>query len=298
MKNYLLFAAYLFFSAPVWACFHFSKDFRGQLREGKQEFLVFHDGENAHMVLKTELSAEKYPKEIAWVVPFPSVPSKYQEVEGPLFQEIQELFSPDEDNLLAEARDGGFGNVKSAKGIKVHEVVTAGDYKVQPIEILSEDGGEELNQWLTKNKFNPMPKEKQMRYLKKGAAFLAIRMSMNRPNAYTLKSRPLHVTYKSTDISVPLLFTHDGREFDASIYVYTQRENKEKLSRFYLDTHDSRQYAREHKRPILENMIGDKSGWITRYSGTGLNSKNKKLTLLTEDPTFKSCDLLNLKKCP
>lgn len=268
------------------ACLHYPKSYKSQLTEGMQEFFLFHDGKSAHMILRTELSANKFPKEIAWVLPFPSLPSKYEEVDGPLFQELSALFE-------SRATDRGFGSkgMPATEGIgsnsiKVHEKVVVGNYQIQPIEILSDKGGQELNNWLTKNKFNPMPQDKQTRYLHKGAAFLAIRMEMNRPDAETFLSKPLHVTYPSDTLAVPMLFTHEGRKFDMDIYVYSQKEMKLELGKLYFDRRETVPYKRKRLKPIMENLIGDNPGWITRYSARELNSKEKPLKALKQDPSF------------
>lgn len=294
MKNYLLFIMIYLTGADSSACIHFPAENRFAIVEGLQEFLLFHDGKNAHMVLKTELSAEKFPQEIAWVLPFPSLPSQYKEVDGPLFMELAQFFP--NDGALYKGRDGGFGaslGIAKSAGIKVHEKVVTGDYEVQPIEILNESKGDELNQWLAKNKFNPMPKEKQKRYIKKGAAFLAIRMKMNKPGQSAIVSRPLHVVYPSETLSVPMLFTHDGRTFDMDIYLYSHKELKTDLTKLYFNAAKSAPYKRERLKPMVENLIGDHSGFITKYSAKGLNSADKDLRKLSEDPSFSKGVLLN-----
>ncbi len=279
--------SYLLLASTTWACIHYPADFKASLAEGKQEFFLFHDGQNAHMVLRTELTAKKFPKEIAWILPFPSIPSKFDEVDGPLFMELRQLF-PSHDLLemgnskgRPATADGG-----GSDGIKLHQPVSVGDYQIQPIEILDEKSGKELNKWLKLNKFNPMPSDKQKRYIKKGAAFLAIRMKMNSPGGGKLLSRPLHVTYKANTLSVPMLFTHDNRIFDIDIYVHTQTENKQDLSKMYLDRENSVAYKREHLRPMVEQLVGERSGWITLFKAKELNSKSKKLSSLKNDPSF------------
>lgn len=286
MKIQLLFVVILFLVKNAFACLHFSKDFKGSLTEGTQEFLVFHDGQNAHMVLRTELMAKKYPKEIAWVLPFPSLPSKYEEVEGPLFFELDQLFPEKKVDYASSKGMPSAAGFEGRGGVKIHQSVTVGNYQIHPIEILNEKSGEELNQWLTKNKFNSMPKDKQKRYIKKGATFLAIRMNLNRPSGRSLQSRPLHVVYKSENLSVPILFTHDNRVFDLKLYVFTQKEINTDFSGLYLDRIGSVPYKNEHLRPMIDSFIGGKVGWITYYNGKELNSSKKKLNLLTEDPTF------------
>ncbi|MBL7554329.1 MAG: DUF2330 domain-containing protein [Bdellovibrionaceae bacterium] len=273
------------------ACLHYPDSKKIKITEGLQEFFVFHDGENAHIILRTQLSASKFPKEIAWVLPFPALPAAYKEVDGPLFQELSQQFVQFESNLMQKGRGGALGNDGGGAGIKVHDQVQVGGFQIQPIEILKETGGDELNTWLQKNKFNPMPVDKQKRYLKKGAAFLAIRMKMNKPGEADLVSRPLQVMYPATSIAVPMLFTHEGRTFDMDIYVFSSKEMKTDLSKQYLKKVATVPYSREHARPMIESIIGERKGWITKYSGKELNSVTKKLSQVTQDPVFSKADL-------
>lgn len=282
----------MFVSSQSIACLHYSDSDKIKITEGLQEFFVYHDGKNGHMILRTQLSAKKFPQEIAWVLPFPSLPSSYQEVDGPLFQELSHLFPQ---NLSNDGMQKGRGapalESSGGAGIRVHDKVQVGGFQIQPIEILKESGGEELNGWLAKNKFNSMPADKQKRYLKKGAAFLAIRMNMNKPSETDLLSRPLHVTYPTDRIAIPMLFTHDERTFDMDIYVFSKKELKKDFKKLYLDKIAFVPYKRERLRPMIENLIGDQEGFITKYSGKEMNSGTKKLSLLKEDPVFSKSDL-------
>lgn len=273
------------------ACLHYSDSDKIKITEGLQEFFVYHDGKSGHMVLRTQLSAKKFPQEIAWVLPFPSLPSSYQEVDGPLFQELSQLFSPYMNDGMQKGRGAPDLAASGGAGIKVHDKVQVGGFEIQPIEILKDNGGTELNHWLSKNKFNPMPIDKQKRYLKKGAAFLAIRMKMNKPGEADLLSRPLHVVFPTDKIAVPMLFTHEDRTFDMDIYVFSEKEMKQDLSKLYLNKIGSVPYKREHLRPMIENLIGERKGWITRYSAKELNTRSKKLSLLSQDPAFLKSDL-------
>lgn len=273
------------------ACLHYPTSNKIKITEGLQEFFVFHDGENAHMILRTHVRSSQFPKEIAWVLPFPTLPAAYKEVDGPLFQELSQQFVSFESNSMQKGRGVTLGTDGGGAGIKVHDQVQVGGFQIQPIEILKDTGGDELNTWLQKNRFNPMPVDKQKRYLKKGAAFLAIRMKMNKPGETDVLSRPLHVMYPATSIAVPMLFTHEGRTFDIDIYVFSAKEMKTDLSKLYLNRVGSVPYSWERARPMIENIVGDRKGWITKYSGKELNSENRKLSQLKQDPVFSKADL-------
>jgi hypothetical protein len=269
------------------ACLHFPVNYKGNLREGLQEAFLFHDGGNAHLVIRTNLNADQFPKEIAWVLPFPSLPSAYEEINGPFFERIMGLMRNVNDGMkFGEARGGGVAKgAKSATNIKVHQLVEAGSYQIQPIEILNDQASQELTDWLKKNKFNPMPANLQKPYLKKGAAFLAIRMQMDHPGG-ELRSKSLHVTYKADNLSLPIRFTHEKRTFDLDLYVFADKEIKKDLSQFHLNWVDSAAYENKGLMPFVDAVIGKRNGVFSLYQARGLNTPTKKLSKLSADPSF------------
>jgi hypothetical protein len=277
-------------SAQSQACFHYDKNFNGKLNESRKEVFLFHDGQEAHMVIRTNLSAKKFPKEIAWVLPFPSMPTKMEEVDGPIFEEISGLM-PSSKLMIGRAFGKGAGPDLAGSAIKVHDTVILSNYVIQPIEITKDGSTSEFNAWLAKNKFNPMPLENQKYYLKKGAVFLAIRMNMNRPTEASLRSRPLHVAYKSDEVSVPIKFSHDSRKFDLDLYVFSKRELKKDLGKMYLNIADSVTYKNERLNPMMDNLIGGVSGYLTHYKATELNADGKSLKALAQDPSFSKAEL-------
>lgn len=271
-------------SSTAFSCFHFPKNYVGALTEGRKEIVLFHDGKNAHMVIRTTLTSNKFPKEIAWVLPFPSLPSKYEEIDGPFFEELNRILP---DNNLGE---GSFGEGRVAlyksSGIKVHDAVVLGHYVIQPIEILKEGSGKELNAWLQKNKFTGMPYDNQKYYLRKGAAFLAIRMKMNRPASNTITSKPLHIVYVADKLTAPIKFTHDKRTFSLDLYIFSKKELKKDLTEQYLKPEPSARYKNEGNYPFVDSLIGQMDGYLTRYKADSLNTEGRSLMKLKEDPSF------------
>ena len=280
-----------FYSTSAFSCLHYPNTYKSRLQEGLQEIFMFHDGKNAHMVVRTKLEAKKFPSEVAWVLPFPSLPSKYEETQGVLFREIKS-YLPETDSARFGHSEKGLGRGSgAAKGFKVHDTVVLDSYKIQPIEILSEGVGNEFNAWLKANKFNPMPLENQKYYLKKGAVFLAIRMSLNLPDVGRLESKPLHIVYPSDKLSVPMKFTHDTRQFDLDLYVFSKNELKKDLTKMYLVRKDSGAYENKRNTPFLDSLLGKQKGFITRYSGHGLNKNGQLINKLATDPEFTISDL-------
>lgn len=291
LKIVSAFLVVLNLSLSAEACFHFSKNYKGDLKEGLQEALIFHDGQDAHLVIRTNLKAKKFPKEIAWVLPFPTLPKKYEEINGPLFFEIRSFFTSDIDTPRGISKGNRPIEERGAGGIKVHDTVVVGGYTIQPIEILNEGAGNEFNAWLKKNKFNSMPYANQKYYLKKGATFLAIRMEMNLPYGDDLVSKPLHVVYSSDQITVPMKFTHDTRKFDLDLYVFSSKALDKDLSAAYLTKKESVAYENKGVTPFLKELLPQQKGYLTLYKAEGLNTEKKPVKKIKTDPSFQKTEI-------
>ena len=281
----ILMLASVFFVSSSWACFYYPNSFKGMTSEGTEDIFLYHDGVNANMIIRTTLQAKKFPAEVAWILPFPSLPSKYEEIKGPFFQELQDIL-PDREKFGSRGSKAGMLAAGGGGSIKVHESVTLGQYVIQPIEILKDDSAQELNAWLKKNRFKMAPHRNQKAYLKKGAALLAIRMQLNQSTATELVSHSLHITYPSDRLSVPLRFSHIGRTLDLNLYVFSNHEMKKDLNKFYLSRDTSASYENQRLHPFVDSLLLKQKGYITLYTAKKLNSKTKSLHKLTDDPFF------------
>jgi hypothetical protein len=273
----------IIYSSTALSCFYFPPSYKNSI-DGTQDVFLFHDGENAHMVIRATLQAKKFPTQVAWILPFPSLPSKYEEISGPVFEGLSDILQPIDQNAPRTKGAGTIGG--RGAGIKAHESITLDQYVIQPIEILKDNSTKELNAWLKKNNFKITAHSNQKAYLKKGAALLAIRMELNQPNANELVSHSLHITYRSDRLSVPLRFMHIGRTLDLNLYVFSQREMKKDLGQFYLSREASQSYENQRLKPFVDSLLLKQKGFITQYSGQRLNSKTKRLEKLQDDPFF------------
>lgn len=285
----LLGMASLFILTPeVWGCYFFSKNSNARSERHEQAFL-YHDGENAHMVIKSLFRGKKGLSDMAWVIPFPSVPSKYIEVKGPFFLEMNSLIP----NHRNESRKGSgkdatelSGGLGSFKNIKVHNAIQLEQYLIQPIEILKDGSDLELKTWLKNNKFDFAHHPIQKKYLKKGSSFLALKMQMNAPGIEIFESRPIHIVYKSNELSFPLINMHKGSKLDLDLYVFSTKELKKDLSSFSLNRQSFVEYTNTGNYPFIDEIIGKKNGFITYYKSEGISLDTKPLKDLKEDPTF------------
>src|SRR4051812_42433092 len=98
MRPLLSFWLFMAFSGTSWGCMHFNKDYKYEIKEGVKTAFLFHEGKSAHLIVKTELQTLNgpLPKELAWVMPFPSLPTKYEETEDAVFDELEKVIRPPE----------------------------------------------------------------------------------------------------------------------------------------------------------------------------------------------------------
>jgi hypothetical protein len=197
-------------------CLYFDSNYDpGLFQETQREALLFRDSSDpgvVNLILKSSVQGQLPPK-LAWVVPLPSNPLDYREVDPEIFQELRKFF---QDSY--QTRGAGENEIpKVPQSISVHAKKTVGNYEIVPIEILSEEsGGKELNKWLKEQGFIELPSEVQKPYLKKGATFLAIKL---KPSGDNLELKPLLIRYRSPEMRFPLRFTHDYRTFDLDLYI-------------------------------------------------------------------------------
>lgn len=283
--------ALLIASGVAFACIHPPIAFKGQVNEVQKEALLFHDGELAHLVVRTSLaSTGGLPDKMAWVIPLPSLPKKIEVVEPLIFYELFFLTRPPPEPT-PPAHEAKKGEPKAAAaapapGILVHAARTIGEYTVQPIEILSDTAGSELNAWLAKNGFGGVPPENQRFYLKKGTVFLAIRLE--RLSGNSSEMRPLHIAYPAPTAWLPLKFSTHSGVFDVTLYTITALEPAQSaLAGFHLERRQSVALGAQDLKtfaPTLLKLIGERGGHLTRFQGVGYNRPGKEVAAFPIDP--------------
>lgn len=297
-----LFCLLSVFDMPSKACVHTPVGYRNVVTEKTKEALVFHDGKNAHLIIKTELASEgDLPPTMAWVIPLPSLPTSYKEEQADLFEKLFELTpSPPMGGAIAGGAPAMAPSGPGlAGGLRVHAVQTVGSYQVQPVEILSEASGAELNTWLEGNGFGAVPPENQEYYLKKGAVFLALKL--NGLSGSHSKIKPLHIVYPSYSLSVPLKFSSDSGVFDLMLYTWSQQPMKvvpESGNPYMFRAGWSKIDA--SSEPALRHLLGAETGYLTRFESGNFNSPGWEVADMKSDPTIDlaSLDVLQLPQKP
>lgn len=271
--SWALLQSVLFGSGVAWACIHAPVTYKDVVSEQTKEALLFHDGTNAHLVIKTNLKATTaLPSSMAWVIPLPSLPSRYEEVDPGLFRELFEVAD------AAAPKFESFGETEDK--IRVHPTRVVGNYQVQPIEVLSEEAGSELNAWLTQKGFSPVPVENQKYYLRRGAVFLAVKI--NRLTGDSTDLKPLHITYRADRLVLPLKFSTHSGGFDVMLYTFTPQRleldfgdpassrTEGTLERYGLFSDGSIRLTRSQLRnrlPALFKLVGPREGYLTLFTG-------------------------------
>lgn len=198
------------FATQADACIYFDAKLNSKhFKETTRAALMFHDGQMANLILKTQFEG-KIPRRLTWVLPLPSKPVSYKSMTWDIFPALSNAIQKDSPSI-GEKGSRSLGT----RGIKIHPTEVAGDFEITPIEILSENAGNELNSWLKNQQFIESPVEIQRSYLIKGAFYLAIRTSIA---ATKVSLKPLWIRYPATTLSFPLRFTHDYRTFDLDLF--------------------------------------------------------------------------------
>lgn len=274
------------------ACIHPPIAYQGAVSERLKEAFMFHDGQLAHLVLRTSLRAQgALPESMAWVIPLPSLPKVMEEADEHLFADLFSLTSrpaPPQPQARPAAKGELKATAAAAPAIRVHAVTVAGNYRLQPIEILSELAGAELNAWLAANGFGSVPAENQRFYLKKGAVFLAVRADALKGKEVELK--PLHLAYPADNPALPLKFSSHSGVFDVLLYTLTpEKPPQDSLKAFHLEMIHSVEVRGADlalRASGVHKLIGSRAGWLSRFRGTDFNSAGRFVTELGTDPAF------------
>ena len=275
---------------PASACIHVPRTYKGVVTEKTKEALLFHDGVNAHLIIKTNLFAAsgKLPDTMAWVIPLPSLPSHYEEADPALFPELFRVTERAKEAGGSHLRSGekSMRGLTASSAITVHPAQTIGSYLVQPVEIMDpKNAGSELNHWLLANGFGSVPPQNQQYYLRKGAVFLCLKIRGLNGGFSDIK--PLHIVYKSDTLALPLKFSTHSGAFNVEMYVFTPHAINPRLlaaSGLNGDTSVAIQSASDAVR--LWQIAGGRPGFLTRFEGYGYNGSGLTVRDLKADPAI------------
>ncbi len=275
---------------PASACIHVPRTYKGVVTEKTKEALLFNDGANTHLIIRTNLHATSgtLPGTMAWVIPLPTLPSHYEEADPSLFPELFRVVETANEERESHLRMKGTLQTASAtpSGILVHPMQMVGSYQVQPIEVLDpKNAGSELNSWLLANGFGAVPPANQQYYLKRGNVFLTLKLHGLKGSFSDVK--PLHIVYKSSVLSLPLKFSTHSGVFDVEMYAFTPGPlDRDLLKADNLFADPSVKITDAPAAPLLWQLAGHKRGYLTRYEGRDLNQPYNQVKSFASDPTI------------
>lgn len=272
------------------ACIHTPRTYTGTVTEKTKEALLFNDGVNTHLIIRTNLqtSSGTLPDTMAWVIPLPALPSHYEETDPGIFAELFRTAETANEERERNERAKGMPQAASTAPsvILVHPMQTVGSYQVQPIEVLDpKNAGRELNSWLLANGFEAVPPANQRYYLKRRNVFLTLRLHGLKGSFSDVK--PLHIVYKSSVLSLPLKFSSHSGVFDVEMYAFTPGPLSTNLlasENLYADP--SVKITNASAAPLLWQLTGHTKGYLTRYEGLGFNQVGHSVKALPADPAI------------
>lgn len=238
------------------ACIHGPEGFKGYVDSGAQRGLVFWDNGREELVIQpaytintTALEADEFTddgmlknfKSFAWVLPLPSLPDKYAEVEPEIFTDLSKFTEVSSRIPEPEKSDDEAGPViafdESEDEIEFFEALEVGDYVIQPIKAKGEVAGKELSGWLKDNGFGEVDERVMRFYIENDYYWLAMKLSSKDGLPADGSAKPLHISFKTPVPTYPWKIYDKRGEFDIELWVVTRNAiDLTKSRRFGLDT--------------------------------------------------------------
>lgn len=279
------------FSVAAHACIHVPFNYPQEVIYDTEEIFMYHDGQYANMIIKPtiKVEGEDLPNTIGWIIPVQSVPVSYKEVDSNIFNALFSYIRKEKqkrypNRMIAQ----GLGR---EKGLIFHEKQFVGHYEIQPIELTDDKSGKELLDWFDLNGFKTKNKDIDY-YLARNYVYLAVKIFDIQNAKEELK--PLHIVYKSDELSVPLKFDSLSGIFNVKIYFISNKKilNKDMFDSKHLildgDWEDSLEFDPKQTGSSLLDELNLPKGYIYRFEGWGINSSSNQLKDWSEDPTIKN----------
>lgn len=226
---------------PADACLHPESEFKYPIKAGAQRGLIYFDDGYQHMIvrpgymvegegLKVKNDAVEGFTSLAWVIPLPSLPDRYEEADEDIFGELEKFTKAEstEDSNSDSRRDAKLG--KADWGAEFLEPVKVGSYTIQPVKAHGELGGLELNGWLKDNKFGAIDESVLAYYIKKDWYWLAVKLENKAGLPASGNVKPLHMGFKTETPIYPLKIQQGRGALDLELWVISRNEIDTKAS--------------------------------------------------------------------
>lgn len=146
-------------------------------------------------------------KELAWIVPVPSMPASFGQVDAQCFSELDDLIP-----IYRLERTGGWGfggggggEQKPTRSLLVYPARISGDYLIQPLRATGKEGVQALKAWLDQHDFTPMSERAMSYYAANNWTFLAIKVrtkGLAAGKSQTLN--PLRISFPTNRLVFPM----------------------------------------------------------------------------------------------
>lgn len=239
---------------PARACIHPPAGFMAPIDAGAQRGLVFWDNgrevlviQPGYQVNETKLAEDdlyegrvKSFKSFAWLLPLPSLPDSYSEVEPALFDALHE-FTAIEERIPRQPRESGgpvvFDGEESGPELEFLEPLEVGSYAIQPVKAKGEAGQAELKGWLKDSGLGEVDERVLRFYILRGWYWLAIKLNSDEGLPASGSVKPLAVSFKSPRPVYPLKINDKAGEFDLELWLITRDEvDVSRLATFGMQT--------------------------------------------------------------
>lgn len=150
------------------ACMHPAEGL--EVDENAQSAIVMYKNGVQRLYLQPSIRAEG-SGDVAWVIPVPSVPHEYTIASEAFVNWVERTLAITELRRERSAR-------RTKGGVKEHEPLQVGRYRIQAIEARGAEGVEALTQWLESNEFPTGDPELLAYYVDNAWAFVTVRTSL------------------------------------------------------------------------------------------------------------------------
>jgi hypothetical protein len=194
-------------------------------QRGQQAIIIHHDGRE-ELIIEVDYQSAQAPPSLAWVIPLPSIPDRYEITSPTLFEEMEQAAELNWGHVGCRSRGPAQQSAPiptSIPALNLLEVVAVGPYTIQPIQASGELGLAALGRWMTDNGFSEIPEEELAYYIQRQWVFLAVRATPPEGGEMGTAGAlpPLHISFLTSAIVYPLKLSAHMGVFPVTLYVLT-----------------------------------------------------------------------------
>ncbi len=209
------------------ACMHALRAATGvTVQQSEQTALIVYNDGQQELVIRPALAAEGALTGLAWVIPVPSVPSKYAVADTRLFDAVDQLaglvevVNPPQKKGGMRTRGSAPAAAAGVSPLVVLPTAKAGPFEIHPLQAVGAEGAKQLNAWMTENGFAELAQDELAYYSGRGWTFLAVKVAaVKRGSLSAGRLPPLHLSFASERIVYPLKLSANQGRFDLRLFI-------------------------------------------------------------------------------